>query len=181
MKKVIWQSCEFYSEKEVEKIYNELAQEMDYEDLNEMTYEEKVKVVSELLDADLEDDLMNLEGVEAKHELVITGTANVWDGEWFVFQELDTTNIGKSLQAAVDGASSTIRMYVEGKELVVEVSHHDGTNKYLIREWKAEMTDRKFENLYKKLDSALEVKDRLDVMKRYTKGAGEYVRNCYGF
>lgn len=181
MKKVIWQSCEFYTKEEVEKICNDLAENTNYEELKEMPYEEKEKVVSESLEMDLEDDLINLEKVETEHELVITGTANTWDGEWFALKEFETTSIGKSLQEIVSETSDQIRIYVERKELVVEVTHHDGTNKYLIREWKAEMTDRKFGNLYEKLDSTPEVKDRLAVMKRYTKGAGEYVRNYYGF
>lgn len=130
---------------------------------------------------ELEEILMDFETLETEHELVVTGTANIWDGERFVFKELDTTCVGESIQKAMNGSWEEAQIYVEGRELVIEIAHHDGTNKYLIREWKTEMTDRKYTNLYKKLDLNPEVEDRLETMKKYTKGIGEYVKNYYGW
>ncbi len=130
---------------------------------------------------ELEEILMDFETLETEHELVVTGTANIWDGERFVFKELDTTSVGESIQKVMNGSWEEVQIYVEGRELVIEIAHHDGTNKYLIREWKTEMTDRKYTNLYKKLDLNPEVEDRLETMKKYTKGIGEYVKNYYGW
>lgn len=158
--------------------YNIWTSEPDYEDWRndleeqypspEFTEEDRIKIMYELNDEYLSDEIENL-NLELGNNIVIVADINLWSGKRKGYKIIGT-NLN-SIFGTRCGDSQ--EWYIEDSEVKCKDMHHDGTNYYIYRKLKNN-TDR-FEFEEYTYDHPID-----EAVRKYTEPLGKYVEKIYG-
>lgn len=123
--------------------------------------------------ASFEDERANL-AIPLEGPVLVIKKINRWDGPTFTSSLIHRDVVGDLLQRFFDGNS----FYVEGKDLIGEAYHHDGTNYYCFRLLSADASNEDINDLMNRihLDEPYE-KD----LQRLTKPLGDRIASIYGW
>lgn len=107
--------------------------------------------------------------------IIVIGDLGFWHGRRQGYKEIQSGNVADCLNSDTDYST----WYVdELGDLRCDAVHHDGTNLYTHRAFKAGTTDDQMENLKWKLYKGIAT--RKDIT-RYTERLGDAIANIYGF
>ena len=123
----------------------------------------------------LEDERANL-NIEVGDEIIIIADLGLWNGRKMAYKLLRKTNIADCLAGT---CGDYVTWFVDDRgDLCCRDKHHDGTNMYLYRAWKAGITETQKENFCEKVYTGKAT--RKDITK-YTRRLGEYIADVYGW
>jgi len=123
----------------------------------------------------LEDEKANL-NIEIGEEIVVIADLGLWYGRRQGYKLLHKTNIADCLTGT---CGDCVTWYVDGLgDLMCKDVHHDGTNIYMYRAWKPEITYAQRSFFMQKI--AIGKATRKDITK-YTQRIGNYVADVYGW
>lgn len=154
----------------------------DWEDYLEDAYPEvtdeyeKYHIIEEANNRLLEDEIDNLD-YPLPTEIIIIGNLGLWDGRVpCAYKETKYKNLKDCLRFE-DGCDYAAWYIDDKNNLRGKQSHHDGTNYYLYRMWKENLSDTQKENFLNKIfNRQVTSKD----ITRYTKSLGKIVCKIYG-
>lgn len=164
-KKVIWSN------------YN-----LDYEDWKdffddeypELDEDKRIDLMYELNNEYLNDERMNLD-IPVSEEIVVFGNLDLWSGRKFGYKKIRGRSIKDCLYMDTDFAT----WYVDKRgDLCCEAVHHDGTNHYLYRVFKPDVSDTRKENFLEKILRGTVI--RADIT-RTTQRLGDKIAEVYGW
>jgi hypothetical protein len=118
-----------------------------------------------------DDEVFNL-SKELENKILVIGELHLWDGIRSGFTIINSQNLNEIMYV---GHSEIKKIYVKGRDIIMEDSHHDGTNIYTFRLIKDmdkihNLTDKIYNNNFSSRD-----------ISRYTKSLGNIVRKIYGW
>lgn len=122
----------------------------------------------------IDDERMNLSTKKAKRDIIVIADLGLWDGRHMGYKVLSAGSLSE-LFSVVQGDSFKLYYDDETDNVVMEDSHHDGTNVYTFREAKAKVD---YDGL---LDLIYYEKATDEDIDRYTTPLGKYVRKIYGW
>ena len=124
----------------------------------------------------LEDEKANLD-IEIGEEIIILGDLELWHGHRKGYKLLHgKTNVRDCLAGT---CGDYVTWYVDGLgDLMCRDVHHDGTNIYMYRAWKPEISYAQRSFFMQKI--AIGKATRKDIT-RYTQRIGNYVADVYGW
>lgn len=124
----------------------------------------------------LEDEKANLD-IEIGEEIIVLGDLELWYGHRKGYKLLrGKTNVRDCLTGT---CGDCVTWYVDGLgDLMCRDVHHDGTNVYMYRAWKPEITYAQRSYFMQKV--AIGKATRKDIT-RYTQRIGNYVADVYGW
>lgn len=132
-------------------------------------YEEAVRVNESYLD-----DLRGSFNKKLNERIVVIGELGLWNGKRMGYKLL-SNNLKDCFYGDIDSAE----WYVDGyNDLRCNADHHDGTNHYLYRVFKDNLSDYTKENFLYKVSRG--VATRQDIT-RYTTSLGKYFKEYYGW
>ena len=140
---------------------------LDYEE------DELLRAAYDLNDICLEDLRLNLD-IELDMPIIILGNIGRWNGRVLGFKDLK-----ENLEDCFYTEDDYIKWYLDEKgDLRGTGYHHDGTNYYLYRVFKKNVSEDQIENFKSKvLNWGLSYDDS----KRYTQRLGDKISEVYGF
>lgn len=142
---------------------------------NDVNNEEKL--YEYMLDTNSEyllDERENL-NITLSQPIIVIGDIGRWNGRVSGYKMIDSGNIKDCLYSDTDYTEWYVDKY---GDLRATASHHDGTNHYLYRVFKDNVTDTQIENLQDKIYHGKAT--RSDIT-RVTKRLGDDIANVYGF
>ena len=118
-----------------------------------------------------DDEVDNL-NKELDNKILVIAELHLWDGISSGFKIIDSQNLNAIMYV---GQGERKKVYVKGRDIIMEDSHHDGTNIYTFRLIKDmdkihNLTDKIYHNNFSSKD-----------ISRYTKSLGNIVRKIYGW
>ena len=123
----------------------------------------------------LDDEKLNL-NIEVGDEIIIIADLGLWNGRRQGYKLLHKTNIRDCLTGT---CGDYVTWYVDTLgDLRCDDTHHDGTNLYTYRAWKAGISEEQQENFLAKVYRGRAT--RKDIT-RYTRKIGVYVADVYGW
>lgn len=135
---------------------------------------EQYLLCAELNDSYFDDELANL-NVEMGREFICIGDLGLWDGRHHGYREVKGTNLSDCLRQPVEDRAT---WYVDDNgDLCCKDCHHDGTNYYMYRMFKPNVTYCQRENFKEKLASGRAT--RKDIL-RLTDRLGDAIAEVYG-
>lgn len=168
----VWQDAIYEDEADWKEAYEEWKADGG-EPYADATIDEFIQTE---VDYYFEDEYDNL-NQEVSNGIICIADMGLWNGRHLGFKENDLTNIRECLRNAGEGYK---RFYVENGDFKAEVSHHDGTNLILFREWRDGISDNQKERLRDAI--YMNRADEADILiKRYTKGLGRRIAEIYGW
>lgn len=122
----------------------------------------------------LQDERVNLDIVLTK-PIIVIGKLEFWNGSTLGYKMIDSCNIQDCLYSEED----YVEWYVDNeKNMRADASHHDGTNYYLYRTFKEDLTEDEMDDFQIKIiDNELTEED----IEKYTDSIGQYVCDIYGW
>lgn len=165
-KRTLWTNKFDYIDEYAEMLkadYPDYFEDMNDEDkINERAYELACDFNNDTLDE------IRRFAPNTKNDIIIIGNLGLWDGRRTAIKELNTTDTAECFYSDCD----TLEWYIdEHNNLCATASHHDGTNSYIYREWKDNISDTQKNNFFDKIyNGNLERKD----ITKYTKAIGKY-------
>lgn len=143
----------------------------EYPDLSEEAlYEKMYELNSEYLN----DERINL-NIQMSHPILVIADIGRWNGRFVGYKEIQSGNIKDCLYSEMDMNKWYIDKY---GDLRCEAIHHDGTNYYLYRVYKDNVTDTQIENLKEKIYEGKAT--RIDIT-RITRRLGDDIAKVYGW
>lgn len=124
----------------------------------------------------LDDERINL-NIEIPSGIIVLADLGLWDGRRFGYYQHEMHNISDCLYALVRGCSYPT-WYVDRYDFKCDEAHHDGTNHYIYRAWKDNISEEQKENF---LDKVYRGKATSKDITRYTKSLKPYIANVYGW
>lgn len=116
----------------------------------------------------------NLATKKTKRNIIVIADLGLWDGRHMGYKVLSAGSLSKIL-SVTQGDSFKLYYDDETDNVVMEDSHHDGTNVYTFREARAKVD---YDGL---LDLIYFEKATEDDIDKYTTALGKYVRKIYGW
>lgn len=137
---------------------------------------EKYNIIADENNRYLEDEIDNLD-YPLPTEIIIIGNLGLWNRRIpYAYKETKYKNLKDCLRFE-DGCDYAAWYIDDKNNLRGKQSHHDGTNYYLYRMWKENLSDTQKENFLNKIfNRQVTSKD----ITRYTKSLGKIVCNIYG-
>ena len=162
---VIWDN----SYDTIRSLADDLIENGDAEEFNAYEIAEDTNA-EHLLDAEIE---LN---IEVGDDIIVIGYLQLWDGNHTGWRDIHSQNIGDCLHTH---CGDYVSYYVDDLgDLCCKDVHHDGTNHYVYRAWKAGIsTDRKLRFLDKVARNQVTRRDITNCTRRL----GEYVADVYGW
>ena len=143
----------------------------DYPELSETElYQKMYDINGEYLD----DERANL-NIQLSQPIIVIGDLGLWNGRVTGYKMIDSGNIKDCLYSDTDFTEWYVDKY---GDLRADAIHHDGTNHYLYRVFKDEVSDTQVENLQNKLSFGTAT--RADIT-RVTRRLGDDIAKVYGF
>lgn len=140
-----------------------------YPDAEGYNEDERIRIMYEINDEDLETEKTNL-NKELGHNVIVFGKLELWFG-----QRLGYKKLGTNLNSIFSGTCGDyLTWYVEGEEVKCTDIHHDGTNHYVYRVLKSDIDQFEFD------EYACEHTVN-EAFEKFTKPLGHYVAEIYGF
>lgn len=146
----------------------------EYPELDE---NDEVSLYHTMLDENdmrLDDERINL-NIQLNQPIIVIGDLGLWSGRRMGYKEIDSGNIRDCLYDNNDYVEWYVDRY---GDMRADSIHHDGTNHYLYRVWKDDVTDCQKESLKSKLYRGLAT--RRDI-SRVTRSIGKEVCRVYGW
>lgn len=165
-------------EEEVKPRYPE-ADGLDIDTFIDKFYSECYDYVADLNNDYLDDEKANLD-IETEGDIICISDIGRWNGRSDGYG-YEGNNINEIFHSHVRGQSDItffVELYNGVLDLKADEVHHDGTNHYLYRELKPDLTDEQreeFEGLI--YDGKCEYPD----IEKYTRPLGQEVQKIYGF
>ncbi len=127
MKHVIWNNdiCEMVDS--IKKCPEDYFDNQDFENLSD---EEIFEAASNSIQVWLEDEVYNLDKT-LQGTIILTGTLQRWDGPRSAYKDLETKNVGESIEKAIScfEGDNSFEVYVEdGKMYISQTGHDNPTN-----------------------------------------------------
>lgn len=125
--------------------WNEIAKENNY-DIGD--YAMRTEIDCEYFEDELEYVNTLLSNIDEKENIVIIGDLGLWNGRVTGYKVI--SNDARDILTSIGNDNYPIIKLNNKNELYGEVSHHDGTNYYRFRVWRAGLSDSqkdKFLNL----------------------------------
>lgn len=143
----------------------------EYPDLDE---DKRIDLMYELNNEHLDDERMNLD-IPVSEEIIVLGDLGLWDGRKSGYKEIHGHSIKDCLYTDTDYAT----WYLDDRgDLCCEAIHHDGTNHYLYRVFKPDVSDTRKENFLEKVLCGTVT--RADIT-RTTQRLGDKIADVYGW
>lgn len=112
--------------------------------------------------------------IETEGQIIKIADLGLWNGRYSGYALLREKNISDCLLSEYDP-----RWYVDfNGDLRCEDSHHDGTNYYLYREFRTNLSDQQIENFLSKLYNGTATRKDIN---RYTIRLGDRIANVFGW
>ena len=146
-----------YKENFNEEMSNDAAYDAAYEYINSTWYDEKA----------------NLSGIKTEGEIICIGSLGLWNGRVSGYKEMNTRDVTNCLGSDDDYYSIGID---KNDDLIAEGVHHDGTNYYLFRSFKPDLSYIQKDNFLSKIYDGKAT--RRDVT-RYTESVGKLIKDVY--
>lgn len=155
---------------------------LDYDDWKDdleaefpdMTESQRIQIMYERNSDYLDDERANL-NIQLSAPILVIADIGRWDGRYSGYGEIKSGNIRDCLQTSMDYAT----WYVDRLgDLRCDAVHHDGTNHYLYRVYKAGVTELQVERLKEKLYEGTAT--RSDIT-RITQRLGDAIGKVYGW
>ena len=122
----------------------------------------------------LEDERANL-NIQLPEEILVIADLGLWNGRPMGYKEIPSGNIKDCLYSDTDYTEWYVDKY---GDLRADAIHHDGTNHYLYRVYKASATETQRENLKEKIYCGKAT--RADIT-RVTRRLGDEIGKVYGW
>ena len=160
------------------------SSDVDYEDWRadleeqypDLTETERMELMYELNGDYLDDERSNLD-IQLSRPILVVGDLGLWHGRRMGYKEIPSGNIRDCLYSGRDIEYAT--WYVDKLgDLRCDAVHHDGTNHYLYRAYKENVSETQIDRLKEKLYSGTAT--RGDVT-RVTKRLGDEIGRVYGW
>ena len=118
------------------------------------------------------DDEVDTLNKELSNQILVIAELHLWDGIRSGFKIINSRNLNAIMYV---GQGERKKVYVKGRDIIMEDSHHDGTNIYTFRLIKDmdkihNLTDKIYNNNFSSKD-----------ISRYTTSMGNLVRAIYGW
>lgn len=125
----------------------------------------------------LDDERANLD-IQLSQPIIVIGDLGRWNGRTMGYREIGSGNIKDCLYSDISGQSSA-EWYIDKQgDLRAEVAHHDGTNYYLYRVYKDNLSQEQIDNFKDKIYRGKAT--RSDIT-RYTRRLGDEIAPMYGW
>lgn len=164
---VIWSNIRLDFEdwrEDLEEYYPELSEEELYWKMHEINAEY------------LNDERMNLD-IQLTQPILVVGDLGLWHGRVSGYREIASGNIKDCLYSGRD--IDMCEWYLDKNgDLCAEAIHHDGTNHYLYRAYKDNVTESQIDNLKARIYKGIAT--RADIT-RITRRLGDEIAKVYGF
>ena len=155
---------------------------LDYKDWKEdleeefpnLTEDERVEKMYETNNMYLDDERVNL-NIQLPRPIIVIGDIGRWDGRVKGYKEIKSGNIRDCLY---DDCEYVTWFVDEHKDLRCTAHHHDGTNYYLYRTYRDNVSERQIENFKEKLYNGVVTQKDID---RITKRIGDKIAEVYGW
>jgi len=133
-------------------------------------YEKMVDINNEYLN----DERMNLD-IQLSMPIIVIADLGLWNGSRSAYKDINSGNIKDCLYSSTD----MTEWYVDKNgDFRADAVHHDGTNSYLYRVFKENVSDEMIENFKGKiLRGSLTEED----INKYTDKIGDRIAQVYGF
>lgn len=122
----------------------------------------------------LDDERTNLD-IDLGAPIIVIADIGRWNGRVNAYKIIESGNIKDCLVSDTDYAEWYVDVY---GNLRCDAVHHDGTNHYLYRVIKPELSERCREHLF---DCALRGVATPTLLTRYTKAVGVHIAEVYGW
>lgn len=139
----------------------------------EFSDDEKWEMMYELNNDYLEDERCNL-NIKLEDDIIVLGDIGRWNGRVRGYKLIQSGNIRDCLSDDCDYCT----WYCDRYNFRFEGAHHDGTNRYLYRQLRPELTWEQRDNFLWKLMNE-HVSDR--TIRRYTKSIRPEIAKVYGW
>ena len=158
------------------------SNDIDYDDWREdleeqypdLTEAERMELMYELNGDYLDDERSNLD-IQLSRPILVVGDLGLWHGRRMGYKEIPSGNIRDCLYADTDYTEWYVDKY---GDLRADATHHDGTNHYLYRVFKDDVSETQMENLRDKIYHGKAT--RADIT-RLTRRLGDEIAAVYGF
>lgn len=138
---IIWQDISFYDSKTIEKWKKEVQ-----EDYPDYTDEEIMDIIYEDISMCYDEEVYDLSQISLPEDIICIGRLGLWNGTFDGYKEYP------DLKSCFSGHDGDLKFYVdENGDLRAELAHHDGTNHYLFRMWRSNVSETSRENLIDKI------------------------------
>lgn len=166
MKHMIWSNNVY----EISAIAEDLR--IDNPDLSEdEAWEEAYDVNSGYLD----DERTNLD-IDVGTDIIVIADLGLWNGRRMAYREIGSSNLSDCIDPSY---GDYIDWYVDdSRDVRIDASHHDGTNRLLFRAWKEGLRDGEKMVFLTLIGHG--VMNEADIEK-YTRPLGDYVKKVYGW
>lgn len=144
------------------------------EEGRELTFDEKFNIMLDENYESLEEERCNL-NVKLDGEIIIIANLGLWYGRRSGYRIIESGNIADCLY---DRDCEYLEWYCDKYDFRCNAHHHDGSNHYLYREIRPELTDTQRENFLYKLTHG-EINER--TLRRYTKSIRPVIASIYGW
>ena len=124
-------------------------------------------------DETLETERLNLD-IQYKQPIIIIGDLGLWNGRAHGYKDISSGNIKDCLYSDTD---MTEWFLDEKGDLRAEAAHHDGTNYYLYRVFKDNVTEEQIEDFKDKIYHGTLTEKDID---KYTHRLGDDISKVYG-
>lgn len=153
--------------------YDEWREDLESE-YPELTDDERIDIATEINDEYLEDERLNLD-IELSQPIVVIADLGFWNGRVNGYKEIKSKNIKDCL----DSGDDFITWFVDDNGDLRGIGHHhDGTNRYLYRVYKDNVSEEEIAEFLKKIYAG-EVQ-RCDI-ESVTNRLGDVIGEVYGW
>ena len=140
--------------------------ELNDDELYQMMYELNVEYLG--------DERINLD-IELTRPIIVIADIGRWNGRFSGYRIIKSGNIKDCLYSNMDMAEWYVDRY---KDLRAKMIHHDGTNYYLYRVFKENISETQIDNLLSKIYDG--IAKRSDIT-RLTRRLGDEISKVYGW
>ena len=159
----------------IEKLENDIRENPDEFVAGYSKDDDFWAIACQLNDEYLEDERANL-NIEVGDEIIVIGTLGLWYGQRTGYKLLHSTNIRDCFGGT---CGDYVTWFVDDRgDLNCRDCHHDGTNLYLYRAWKPDISYAQRDYFLQKVRCGIAT--RKDIT-RYTRKIGTYVADVYGW
>lgn len=122
----------------------------------------------------LYDERYNL-NIQLSRPILVIADLGLWNGRRSAYKEIESGNVSDCLYSDCDACE----WYVdEAGDLRCDASHHDGTNHYLYRTYKDDVTDEQIEDLQDKIYNGIATREDIESV---TRRLGDEIAEVYGW
>lgn len=158
------------------------SNDLDYDDWKddleeqypELSANERMDLMYEINGTYFQDEKTNLD-IQLSRPILVIGDLGLWNGRRMGYKEIESGNIRDCLYSDTDYATWFVD---KNGDFRCDAIHHDGTNHYLYRVYKDDVSETQINNLKEKIYYGKAT--RADIV-RVTRRLGDDIAKVYGF